>query len=304
MYKVLIADQISKEGLELLRSNPKLEVIEKTAITPEELTAEIGEYHALVVRSRSKVTAEQIANAHNMKLIVRGGVGTDNIDKKAATEKGIKVMNTPKASSVSVAELVLGMMLSGVRDLTDATESMKAGKWEKKTFKGKELYGKTLGILGVGNIGKEIATRSMAFGMKVLAFDPYAKEVPAGVEMTDLNKILQEADIISVNCPKTDETKGMINKSNITQLKKGVGIINCSRGGIIEEAALIEALDQGHVSFVGLDVFEKEPPDNTHPIAQKAHVTLTPHIGAQTVEGQNRVSVEVAEVINNFFNQL
>ncbi len=304
MYKVLIADPISNEGLELLKNNPKLEVIEKTSITPEELTAEIGEYHALVVRSRTKVTADQIAKANQMKLIVRGGVGTDNIDKKAAAEKGIKVMNTPKASSISVAELVLGMMLSGVRNLTDATQSMKSGKWEKKAFKGKELYGKTLGILGVGNIGKEIANRSIAFGMKVLAFDPYAKEAPAGIEMVDLNKVLQESDIISVNCPKTEETKNIINKGNINQLKKGVGIINCSRGGIIEESALIEALDQDHVSFIGLDVYEKEPPENTHPIAQKAHVTLTPHIGAQTVEGQNRVSAEVAEVINTFFNQM
>jgi len=302
MYKILIADSMSKQGIAELQKNPQFEVIEKTAITPEELQNEIKLYDALVVRSRTKVTADIIQNADHLKLIVRGGVGTDNIDKKAAEAKNIKVKNTPKASSISVAELVIGMLLSGVRLLVDATLSTKEGKWEKKRFEGIEAYGKTLGLVGYGNIGKEIAKRAAALGMKILVYDPYVQktEIPEAT-ITDLDSIIHQADFITVNCPKTEETKSLINAARIQQMKPGVGIINCSRGGIVDEAALLEGLRSNHISFAGIDVYEKEPPEATHPLFSMPNVILTPHIGAQTKEGQSRVSMEVASVINDFF---
>lgn len=302
MYKILIADALSKEGIAELQKNARFQVVEKTAITPEELKNEIHEYDALVVRSRTKVTADIIQNANNLKLIVRGGVGTDNIDKKAAEAKSIKVKNTPKASSISVAELVIGMLLSGVRLLVDATVSTKEGKWEKKRFEGIEVYGKTLGLVGYGNIGKEIAKRASALGMKVLVYDPYIQkaETPDTTMTTDIDTIVHNADFITVNCPKTEETKGLINAARIQQMKQGVGIINCSRGGIVDENALLEGLQSKKIAFAGIDVYEKEPPEPTHPLFSQPNVILTPHIGAQTKEGQNRVSMEVASVINDF----
>lgn len=302
MFKILIADSIAKPGLEDLKKNPNFEVIEKTKITPEELTAEIGDYHALVVRSRTKVTAEMIEKANNMKLIVRGGVGTDNIDKKAAQAKGIAVKNTPKASSISVAELVIGMLLAGVRELVDATYSTKLGKWEKKRFEGIEIYNKTLGIVGYGNIGKEIAKRAIGMGMHVLAYDPYVNSTDiTGVKLTNLDEVVKTSDFITLNCPKTEDTKNLINEKSIETMKDGVGIINCSRGGIIDEAALKAAIDKGKVAFAGIDVYSQEPPDVNHPFFSMEKVILTPHVGAQTKEGQTRVAVEVASVINDFF---
>jgi D-3-phosphoglycerate dehydrogenase len=243
-----------------------------------------------------------IEKAKNMKLIVRGGVGTDNIDKKAAEKMGIAVKNTPKASSISVAELVIGMMLAGVRELVDATTSTKNGKWEKKRFEGIEIYNKTLGIVGYGNIGKEIAKRAIGMGMKVLAYDPYVTSTSiAGVKLTNLDEVITTSDFVTLNCPKTDETKGLINAKTIETMKDGVGIINCSRGGIIDETALKTAIENGKVSFACIDVYSIEPPDPSHPFFGMEKVILTPHVGAQTKEGQTRVAVEVASVINDFF---
>lgn len=186
--------------------------------------------------------------------------------------------------------------------LVDATVSTKEGKWEKKRFEGIEVYGKTLGLVGYGNIGKEIAKRAAALGMKVLIYDPYVQktEIPEAT-ITDLDSIVHQADFITVNCPKTEETKGIINAARIQQMKPGVGIINCSRGGIVDESALLEGLRSNHVAFAGMDVYEKEPPEASHPLFSMPNVILTPHIGAQTKEGQSRVSMEVASVINDFF---
>jgi len=302
MYKILIADEISQAGLQILKNHSEFEVVEKTKITGDELKEEIKNYDALVVRSRTKVTEEIINNAENLKLIVRGGVGIDNIDKNTADKKGISVKNTPKASSTSVAELAFGMMLSGVRKLTDATASMKEGKWEKKKFEGSELCGKTLGIIGYGNIGKYLAERAIAFCMKVLVYDPYIKEIDAkGIALTDLNTLLTSSDIISIHCPKTNETCNMINMDSLIRMKDGVGIVNCARGGVVDEGALSEGLKNGKISFVGLDVYEKEPPTPDNPLFGCERVILTPHVGAQTFEGQERVSVEVANVIKEFF---
>ena len=304
MFRILISDEISKQGVELLRKNPDFEVVERTTITPDELKDEIKNYHALIVRSRTKVTPDIINNADNLKLIVRGGVGTDNIDKPSASAKGIIVKNTPKASSTSVAELAFGMMLAGVRGIVDATNSMKSGKWEKKKFEGTELSGKTLGVIGLGNIGKELAKRALAFGMSVYAYDPFIQTTDInGVNITDLKNLLSNSDIISIHCPKTVDTTSLINNNSFEIMKNGVGIINCSRGGIIEESSMLEGLQSGKISFLGLDVYGKEPPEPTNPLFSKERVILTPHIGAQTAEGQDRVSIEVAEVVTDFFER-
>jgi D-3-phosphoglycerate dehydrogenase len=301
MKKILIADPIAKEGVQQLKDYGKFEVIEKTDITQEDLCKEIGEYNAVVVRSRTKIHKETLENSGNLELIVRGGVGTDNIDKVTAKEKSITVHNTPLASSISVAELVIGMALSGMRHLPDATVSTKQGLWEKKRFKGRELYQKTLGIVGFGNIGKEIAKRAIGLGMKVLAFDPIVKNTDInGVQLTSLNEIRDNADIITVNCPKTDTTKGMINADFISKMKDDSAIINCSRGGIVVEEDLAKAMESGKIAFAGVDVYESEPAKSS-PLFTQTDITLTPHIGAQTKEGQIRVGVEVATVINEYF---
>jgi D-3-phosphoglycerate dehydrogenase len=301
MKRILIADPVAKEGVEALKSFGTFEVIEKTDITPEDLKNEIGEYNAVVVRSRTKITRDTLDQSGNLELIVRGGVGTDNIDKVTAKEKNIAVKNTPLASSISVAELVIGMALAGMRGLADATVSTKKGLWEKKRFKGLELYGKTLGIIGLGNIGKETAKRAVALGMKVLAYDPLVSTCSIdGVTMTTLDMIKTESDIISVNCPKTDSTCNLIDASFIGQMKNGAAIINCARGGIIVEKDLVEALQSGKISFAGIDVYEKEPAKES-PLFAIENVILTPHIGAQTKEGQIRVATEVASVIHDFF---
>jgi D-3-phosphoglycerate dehydrogenase len=301
MKRVLIADPIAKEGVEALKSFGTFEVIEKTDINPEDLKKEIGEYNAVVVRSRTKITKDTLDQPGNLELIVRGGVGTDNIDKVIAKEKNITVKNTPLASSISVAELVIGIALAGMRGLVDATVSTKKGLWEKKRFKGQELYGKTLGIIGLGNIGKETAKRAVALGMKVIAVDPLVSSCSIdGVTLTTMDIVKTDSDIISVNCPKTDTTCNLIDASFIRQMKDGAAIINCARGGIIVENDLVEALKSGKIAFAGIDVYEKEPAKE-NPLFTLENVILTPHIGAQTKEGQIRVATEVASVIHNFF---
>ena len=301
MKRILIADPLAKEGVEELKSFGIFEVVEKTDISQEDLCQEIGQYNAVVVRSRTKIYKETLENPGNLELIVRGGVGTDNIDKCTAKEKNIVVKNTPLASSISVAELVIGMALAGMRGLVDATVSTKKGLWEKKKFKGLELYGKTLGIIGLGNIGKETAKRAVALGMKVIAYDPVVTMCAIeGVVLTTLDKVNIDADIISVNCPKTDCTSHLIDSAFLSKMKDGAAIINCSRGGIVVEQDLVDALRSGKISFAGIDVYEKEPAKE-NPLFAMDNVILTPHIGAQTKEGQTRVGVEVASVIHDFF---
>ncbi|MCK5848739.1 MAG: 3-phosphoglycerate dehydrogenase [Caldisericia bacterium] len=301
MKRILIADPIAKEGVEQLKKYGIFEVIEKTDITQEDLCKEIGEYNAVVVRSRTKIRKETLNNSGNLELIVRGGVGTDNIDKVTAKEKNIVVHNTPLASSISVAELVIGMALSGMRHLPDATVSTKQGLWEKKKFKGRELYQKTMGIIGFGNIGKEVAKRAVALGMNVLAFDIVVKECNIdGVKLTDLENLAKNSDLVTVNCPKTCSTENLINSTFISKMKDGAAIINCSRGGIVVEKDLAEAMNSGKISFAGIDVYESEPAKDS-PLFALKEIVLTPHIGAQTKEGQIRVGTEVASVVNSFF---
>jgi D-3-phosphoglycerate dehydrogenase len=303
MKKVLISDPVAKETVEILKRGG-LEVDVKTDMSPEQLIARIGDYNAIVVRSATKVRKEVIDAAKNLELIARGGVGLDNIDVEYAEKKGIKVINTPSAPSISVAEITIGHMLAFVRSIPQATASLKAGKWEKKKFKGTEVYGKMLGIIGIGRIGQEVAVRALGLGMRVQTYDPFCScsasihtpQICAGT----LELILRESDFISLHIPFTDQTHNMIGKKEFNMMKDGVVILNCARGGIVDEKALLEALKSGKVRGACLDVFETEPPGD-NPLLKLDNVIATPHIGSATVEAQFRVGTEVADLVVQHF---
>ncbi len=294
--KVLITDPIAKEGVEILKREG-FQVDEKPGIPKEELIATIPEYDAIIVRSATKVTREVIEAAKKLRVIGRAGVGLDNIDREAAKERGIKVLNTPEATSISVAELSLAMMFANARPLVEGTTSLKQGKWEKKRLKGFELYGKTLGIIGIGRIGKELAKRAKALGMRVIAYDPYVSSSDVA-ELTTLDNLLKESDFISIHTPLTDETRHLISREEFEKMKDGVVLINCARGGIVDEDALYEALKSGKVKSAGIDVYEKEPPIGNR-LLELENVVLTPHIGAQTSEGQKRAGIGIAELVRD-----
>ncbi|MFZ3137222.1 MAG: phosphoglycerate dehydrogenase [Thermodesulfovibrionales bacterium] len=299
--KVLISDNISSKCVEILK-NAGLEVDMKVGLKPEELKACIGDYHGLVIRSATKVTSDIISAAKNLRVIGRAGSGLDNVDKTAATKKGIVVMNTPGGNTITTAEHTIAHLVSLARLIPQATMSMKAGKWEKKKFMGVELYNKTLGILGIGNIGTQVAKRMQAFAMNVIAFDPFLSEDKAkiiGVEKVDLQELFKRSDFITIHTPLTTETKNLINKKTIKIMKPGVRIINCARGGIINEKDLYDAIVEGKVAGAALDVFEKEPPEN-NPLLTLDNVIATPHLGASTKEAQENVAVAVAEQIVDY----
>lgn len=294
--KVIITDPIAKQGTEILRA-AGIEVDEKPALPADELVKAIPAYDAIIVRSATKVTAAVIEAGKNLKVIGRAGVGLDNVDRDAAKARGIKVVNTPAATSISVAELALGFMLAAARNIVNATASMRQGKWEKKAFKGTELFGKTLGIIGSGRIGTELAKRAEALGMTVLVLDPYVKECQHG-QMCRLDEMLPKADYISLHVPKTEETMHMLGKKEFEQMKTGVIIVNCARGGVVDEAALYEACKSGKVAFAGLDVYEKEPLED-YRLFSLPNVIGTPHIGAQAKEGQERAGIGIAEKVRD-----
>jgi D-3-phosphoglycerate dehydrogenase len=252
----------------------------------------------MVVRSRTKVRQPLIDVCPNLKIIVRGGVGLDTIDVDHARSKGITVKNTPKASSASVAELAIGYMFILARSLYKASATMKAEKWEKKVFEGDEIGGKTLGLIGIGNIGKEVAKRATDLGMNVLAYDPYVKEAEY-VKLVALDELLAQADYISLHLPKTKESANMVDKAQFDKMKTGVRLINCARGGIVNEEALYEALTSGKVAGAALDVYAVEPPTDWK-LAKLDNVVCSPHIGAQTKEAQGRVAAEVADILIEF----
>ncbi len=297
--KVLVCDPLDPKAVERI-AGAGLEVVERTGMSPEELAEELKKgYEVVIVRSATKVRRPAIEAAKGLKLIVRAGVGLDNIDVEAAKERGIEVKNTPKASSISVAELALAHMLALARSLPQATQSMREGKWEKKAFKGVELYGKTLGVIGIGRIGREVAKRALCFGMRVIAYDKYITESPIPeVKMVSLEELLKESDFITLHIPP-DPAGPVIGKAEIEKMKDGAYIINCARGGVVDEEALLDALDSGKLAGAGLDVFEEEPPTNER-LLKHPKVTLTPHIGAQTKEAQARVGEEVAEIVISF----
>lgn len=295
--KVLVCDKTESECIEQMRA-AGLTVDVRDDITPEQLMSVLPAYDGMVVRSRTKVRQPLLEVCPNLKVIVRGGVGLDTIDVEFAKSKGIAVMNTPLASSASVAELTMGYMFALARSIYQATASMKAEKWEKKAFEGDEIGGKTLGLIGVGNIGKAVASRAAAMGMTVIAYDPYVKAVD-GVKMMSLDQLLPQADYISLHLPKTKESAGMIGAAQIELMKKGVRIINCGRGGIVDENALYEALTSGKVAGAALDVFAEEPPTDWK-LLKLPNVIGSPHIGAATREAQGRVGAEVAEKLIEF----
>ncbi len=295
--KILICDKTESAAIEQMRA-AGLTVDTNFEVTPEELPNVLPNYDGCVVRSRTKIRQPLIDVCPNLKVIVRGGVGLDNIDAEYARSKGITVMNTPKASSASVAELAIGFMFALARSIYHTTATMKAEKWEKKAFEGVELGGKTLGLIGVGNIGKETAKRALGLGMTVIAYDPYVKEVP-GIQMVGLDELLAKSDYISLHLPKTKESANMIGKAQFEKMKTGVRIVNCARGGVVDEEALYEALTNGKVAGAAVDVFAEEPPTNWK-LLKLDNVIGSPHIGAATKEAQGRVGAEVADKLIEF----
>jgi D-3-phosphoglycerate dehydrogenase len=295
--KIIICDKTEKEYIEQMRA-AGLTVDVRDDITPEQLLVELPNYEGMVVRSRTKVRKDLIDKCPDLKVIVRGGAGLDTIDHEYAKEKGITVMNTPLANSKSVAELAIGYMLMMARSLYKASATMKAEKWEKKAFNGDEIGGKTLGLIGIGNIGKEVTKRALAMEMTVVAYDPYVKEM-AGVKLVSLDELLAQSDYISLHLPKTKESSNMIGKEQFAKMKNGVRIVNCARGGIVNEEALYEALTSGKVAGAALDVFNEEPPTDWK-LAKLDNVIASPHIGAATKEAQARVGAEVAEKLIAF----
>jgi D-3-phosphoglycerate dehydrogenase len=295
--KVLVSDGIEKIGADILR-NAGCEVVE-TKLTPDELLNEIEKYNAIIVRSATKVTKEVIDRGVNLKCIARGGVGLDNIDTAYAKEKGIPVLNTPGASSISVAELAISHMFAVSRFINISNVEMRQGKWPKKEYaKGIELTGKTLGLIGFGNIGREVAKRALGLGMSVCAFDPFVTTTDMNVTLCTKEDVLKNADFISLHIPFIKSEGASITAKEFAQMKDGVILINCARGGVVCEADLLSALNSGKVKYAGIDVFENEPATE----AQKAliehpRVSVTPHIGASTVEAQDRVGEEIANKV-------
>jgi D-3-phosphoglycerate dehydrogenase len=299
--KVLISDNISPKCIEILKKTG-LKVDVKTGMKTEELKACIGDYDGLIIRSATKVTSEIIDAAINLKVIGRAGSGLDNVNSTAATKKGIVVMNTPGGNTITTAEHTISLMLSLARKIPQATMSMKAGKWEKKKFMGVELFNKTLGIIGIGNIGSQVAKRAQGLAMNVIAYDPFLSEDKAkamGVEKVDLQDVFSRSDFITIHTPLTPETKNIINKETINMMKNSVRIINCARGGIINEKDLYDAVIDGKVAGAALDVFEKEPPEN-NPLLTLDNVIATPHLGASTKEAQENVAIAVAEQVVDY----
>ncbi len=298
--KILVCDKTESTSIERMRS-AGLTVDVRDDISPEELNTVLKDYDGMVVRSRTKVRAPLIDLAPNLKVIVRGGVGLDTIDAEYARSKGITVMNTPLSSSASVAELVIGYMFALARSIVVSTNSMKAGKWEKKKFEGDEIAGKTLGIVGIGNIGKEVAKRALALGMNVVAYDPYVN-APEDVKEMSLDDLLACSDYITFHLPLTTESRNMISADAFAKMKPGVRIINCARGGIVDEDALFDALVSGHIAGAALDVFAQEPCEG-HKLFTLEQVIGSPHIGAATREAQKRIGAEVADKLIDFYHK-
>ncbi len=295
--RILVSDGIEKEALAKLQTSHQVDVIE---MSPDDLLRNIEKYDALIVRGRTKVTAKVIEKGANLKVIGRAGVGVDNIDVAAASSRKIPVVNAPTGSTISVAELAIGHMISLARKLPAADKSIKAGKWEKKSFMGTELSGKTLGLLGSGRIGTEVAKRAQAFGMKTIAYDPYLPPAIANqnkIGLVNKGTLFVESDFLSVHTALTPETKGMVGSQELGAMKKTAYLINCARGEVIQEKALADALKSGTIAGAALDVFENEPPAGS-PLLGLENVFMSPHIGASTNEAQFRAGMTIAEQVD------
>ncbi|MDY3740769.1 MAG: phosphoglycerate dehydrogenase [Selenomonadaceae bacterium] len=300
--KVLIADGVSQEAVDILAD---FECVKKDKLSAEELLEIIPEFDALIVRSASKVTAEVIAAAKNLKIIGRAGVGVDNIDVPAATARGIIVINSPGGNTIAATEHTFAMMMAMSRNIAIANETLQKGEWNRKQYTGVELKGKTLGVIGMGRIGSGVAKRALAFDMKVIGYDPFINEERAkdmGVKVGTFDEVIETADFITVHMPKTPETEGMINKDVMARMKKGVRLVNCARGGIIVEEDLRDAVLSGQVASAAIDVFTSEPIPADHPLLGVPGITVTPHLGASTVEAQIGVALDVAKGIKAALN--
>lgn len=299
--KVLVSDPISQRGVDALAQGDQLDVVFRPGLPHEELLAIIPEFSALVVRSQTKVTADVISRAAKLRAIGRAGVGVDNVDVEAATQRGIVVMNTPGGNTISTAEHAFSLLVSLARKIPQADASVKSGKWDRKNFEGVELYHKTLAVLGMGRIGTEVARRALGFGMRVLAYDPYLSEARARslqVELVEnLDDLVPQADFFTLHMPLTDETRHMLGADRLRRTRKGARIVNCARGGLVDEAALAELLASGHLAGAALDVYEMEPLPADSPLRSAPNLVLTPHLGASTAEAQENVGIEIAETI-------
>ena len=304
MPKVLISDKMDPNAARIFRA-AGLEVDEKPGLTRDELKAIIGDYDGLAIRSATKVTADLLEAATNLKVIGRAGIGVDNVDIPAATARGVVVMNTPFGNSITTAEHAIALMFALARELPAADASTQAGKWEKNRFMGVELTNKTLGLIGAGNIGSIVADRALGLRMKVVAYDPFLtpeRAVVMGVEKVELDELLARADFITLHTPLTDQTRNILSRENLAKTKKGVRIINCARGGLIDEAALKDALDSGQVGGAALDVFIEEPA-KASPLFGTPNFVATPHLGASTTEAQVNVAIQVAEQMSEYLTR-
>ena len=299
-YKVLLLDGVDAICGEILNKRG-FEVTEAAGLSEDDLNDMIGEYHAMVVRSATKVTPKLLGKARNMRVVGRAGVGVDNIDLDAATRNGVLVMNTPDGNTISTAEHACGLILALSRNIPAAVASLKEGRWDRKKYLGSEVHGKTLGVIGLGKIGSNVASRMNAFGMNVIGFDPFTTHERAaemGVEMMEMDEILQRADYLTVHTPLTPQTRGLISKNNASKVKRGMFLINCARGGIFEEADLPELLDDGTIAGVALDVYSQEPPTKEIlELLQHPRILCTPHLGASTQEAQGKVAEQIASQI-------
>lgn len=305
--RVLVSDPISEKGVELLNAHPDITADFKVGLSPEELISIIGEYDALIVRSQTKVTADVLAAAPRLKAVGRAGVGVDNIDRDAANAHGVIVMNTPTGNTISTAEHAFSLMCATARNIALGHAGVVAGDFKaaRKAYQGIELNGKTLAVIGMGRIGSEFAKRAQAFNMKVVAFDPYLTQTRADEMKVTLaatpDEALTGADVVTLHVPLTDETKHILNTDRLAKMNQGALVINCARGGLIDEVALKSAIESGHIAGCGLDVFEEEPPSADHPLfSLEKHITFTPHLGASTNEAQENVGIQVAEQIRDF----
>lgn len=303
-YRILVLDPIASEGLEMLRADSEFLFEERFGLKGDALRQALAEFDGAIVRSGVKITAESLEGNRRLRAIVRAGVGTDNIDKNAATRLGIVVMNTPAGNTLSTAEHTFAMMLAMSRSIAPAYQKLCTGEWDRKSFMGTQLADKTLGVIGMGRIGREVATRGQAFGMRIIAFDPFLSDEQAAkmniVKSHTVADMLPKVDYLTVHTPLTDETKYLIGRKQLQSLKPGVRLVNCARGGIYEEAALVEGLQQGIIAGVALDVFEEEPCTKS-PLFGMPGVVCTPHLGASTEEAQTQVAIEGIQLLMNFF---
>ncbi len=303
MNKVLVTDSLSTHGLEILDREERIELVNRPGLSPGELLQAIADADALIIRSGTKVTADVIEAAEKLRVVGRAGIGVDNVDVPAATARGIAVMNTPGGNTVTTAEHAVALLISLARHIPQATASMKSGKWEKGRFVGMELYNRTLGVLGLGNIGRIVADKARGLGMKVIGYDPFISQQAAGrldVELVSLDELLARADVISVHVPRTKDTTGLLGREAFKKARRGVMLVNAARGGIVDEDALLEALESGVVAGAALDVFVEEPPPAEHPLVQHENVICTPHLGASTEQAQVNVAIAVAEQVRDF----